>query len=93
MKKRLVYLAWFGFAVLVCIMSVGLYANGGPTRMRWMLFGIGSAVVAVCALIGLVFPDKMTRLFFGSQGVVMPGQHRDGRTMILDRLHGRENED
>ena len=77
MKKRLAFLAWLGFAVLVCIMSVGLYANGGPTRMWWLMTGIGSTVVAVCALIGLVFPDKMARLFFGKDGVHFPNERKE----------------
>lgn len=74
MKKRLAYLAWFGFAVLVCLMSVGLYLSGGPAKSRWLMFGIGSAVVAVCALIGMIFPNKMERLFFGKDAVRFPNE-------------------
>lgn len=91
MKKRLTFLAWFGFAALVCLMCAGLYLSGVTNRMRWLVFGIGSAVAAVCALIGIVFPEKMTRLFFGVQGrMVRPGRHRGG---VVDKLHGEDVED
>lgn len=91
MKKRLTFLAWFGFAALVCLMCAGLYLSGVTNRMRWLVFGIGSAVAAVCALIGMVFPEKMTRLFFGVQGrAVRPGRHRGG---VVDKLHGEDVED
>lgn len=77
MKKRLTFLAWFGFAVLVGLMSVGLYASGVTNRSRWLVFAIGSAVVALCALIGIIFPDKMTQLFFGKAGVRFPNEAKE----------------
>ena len=36
-----------------------------------------AAVMAVCALIGMIFPDKMERLFFGKDGVHFPNERKE----------------
>lgn len=75
MKKRLPYLGWFGVSAVLCIMFAGMGFSDMRFQFKWLLIAAVCAVVAVCALIGILFPDKMERLFFGKQGEVKPGEN------------------
>jgi len=65
MKKRLPYLGWFGISALLCTMFCGMGFSWVRFQIKWLVLAACCAVVAVCAFVGILFPDKMHRLFFG----------------------------
>jgi len=57
MKKRLAFFAWFVIAALGCVALAGMGFSGMALSSRHKVAALGAGIVAVCALIGMIFPD------------------------------------